>query len=102
MPALYGERLIHFYPLGLMTSDYAVLSYTKDAHGAKYFTGAVSYLGPEARNELDDCLNKRLQAAGYTAVRDFPLGGDSGRAVLKRSALGKNEIPLNREVPQEQ
>ncbi len=83
--ALYGKRLIHFYPLGLESSDYAVLAYKKDARGVKRFVGANSYLGPETVIALDDCMNNRLQSAGYSTVADFPYGdGLQGAAVLKR------------------
>jgi hypothetical protein len=47
--------------------------------------GAVSYRGPDATNALDDCLNKKIIAAGYTTLRQYPAaGGSQGVAVLKR------------------
>ena len=85
MPSLYGRRTIHFYPLGLNSADYAILPYTRDSFGNMRLYGAVSYRGPEATNALDGCLNKRIIAAGYTTVRQYPAGGAAqGIAVLKR------------------
>jgi hypothetical protein len=79
-----------------MSSEYAVLPYTRDSSGAMRFFGSISYLGPEAVNLLDGCLNARLSAAGYSAERDFPAAnGSQGIAVLKRAG-SVNPISLRK------
>jgi len=85
MPALYiPTRRIHFYPLGLGSVEYAVLPCSRAPSGEWRYFGAVSYLGREAEQALNECLTARLSQC-YRMVGLFPDGGGSQEvAILKR------------------
>ena len=86
VPALYGDRWIHYYPIGLEASKYAVLRYDQSSDGKLRFAGAVSYLGPAEESKVNECLSERIRAAGYEVEKLYPYGGSgpTGVAVLKR------------------
>ncbi len=86
VPALYGDRWIHYYPIGLEASEYAVLRYDQSPDGRLRFGGAVSYLGPAEETKVNDCLSDRVRGAGYAVAKLYPYGGSgsTGIAVLKR------------------
>jgi len=85
MPALYiPTRRIHFYPLGLGSVEYAVLPCSRAPSGEWRYSGAVSYLGREAEQALNECLTARLSQC-YRMVGRFPDGSGSQEiAILKR------------------
>jgi hypothetical protein len=86
MPALQGHgRRLNFYPLALDAADYAVLRYTSAYDGTRRYRGAVSYLGREAEEAIDDCLAARL-AGQYQLVADIPIPG-LPTAILRRRQL---------------
>jgi hypothetical protein len=89
VPPLYGGRRIHYYPIGLAASQYAVLRYEKSPDGRLRFGGAVSYLGAAEERSLNDCLTERVRDAGYAVANLYPnAGASSGVAVLKREDSG--------------
>ena len=90
-PSLYTKREIHYYPLAIDTADYAILGleWNPDS-GTLLYRGAVSYLGPQAQRELDQCLNTRLAKAGYDLNNPILIGLNT--AILKRYD-NRAEIP---------
>lgn len=81
MPALYRDRTISFYPLGLDNSDYAVLSMASQSDGSFYYAGVVNYIAGESE-KADICLTQRLRIAGYNVDRPKLIVGNV--AVLER------------------
>ena len=79
--ALYLNRTIYYYPIGIDTADYAVLNRVNKTDGTFYYAGAVSYLVGEAP-KADICLNERLIKAGYNLKQPRLLVGSM--AVLER------------------
>ncbi len=81
MPALYRDRTIYYYPIGIDVADYVVLTRANQVDGSFYYTGAASYL-PGETQKVDFCLNDRLKKAGYNLEKPrFLLGS---MAVLER------------------
>lgn len=85
MPILFQNRNIQFYPLGMDSADYAVLSMTTEADGTPYlFGGFRSYRGPADQKLADAVLLARLRKDGYDV--DHPLVfTETGYVVLKHS-----------------
>lgn len=89
VPVLYDKALprhIHFYPLGLDAVEYLALPYTTLPDGQLQFSGAVSYVGPEAQKKIDRCMNERALRLGFrpTATVPFSPGAKFGIAILHR------------------
>jgi len=80
MPILEHNRSLYYYPLGLDVADYAVLRFQMK-NGSYYYTGAISYLGADAQNAIDQCMNLRLREVGFNVDDPLILGGT---AILKR------------------
>jgi hypothetical protein len=78
-PALYTEPGLYYYPIGIDTADYAVVSIEKDPTGKTYYGGAVSYTGEE--QTLNECLTQRLKRDGYDVDNPLTVGP---YAILKR------------------
>ncbi len=87
MPALYKNRTVHYYPIGLDVADYAVLQAQAEPAGHITYIGAVSYLGEGERRKLDLCLNARMRKAGYDLDHPVIVGNI---AVIHRIASGKS------------
>lgn len=86
MPALLGKgRVLHYYPLGIGSDDYLLVSYAKDDKGELKFSGATSYMGLQNLAALDACLNVRI-AKDYQLEKTVSPGADTGygAAILKR------------------
>jgi hypothetical protein len=86
MPSLLGKgRTLHYYPLGIGSVDYVILSFVRDDKGELKFSGAISYLGAENRDALDACLNKRI-ANEYKLERTVSPDAVTsyGAAIFKR------------------
>lgn len=79
--ALYPGRNWFYYPIGIDTADYAVLTLEKAADGSPYFGGAEAWRGDAV--QLDQCLTLRLARDGYN-VRDPQIIGSV--AILHRSS----------------
>jgi hypothetical protein len=79
--ALYPGREWYFYPLGIDTADYAVVTIEKDTGDVRYFGGAESYTGQE--RELNVCLTQRLARDGYNVDNPRIIGSV---AILRRTA----------------
>ena len=79
MPALYGAgHTLHYYPLGIGSSDYVITEYVENDNGVPTFFGAYSYLGKENKDRLDACLNLRI-------AHDYELlNMNNGLAIFKR------------------
>jgi hypothetical protein len=63
MPALYENRTLFFYPIGIEQADYVVLERVENSDSSYYYAGAISYIGK--KNEIDGCLNQRLIRSGF-------------------------------------
>lgn len=86
MPALSGkDRILHYYPLGIGSVDYVVLSFTRDDKGELSLFGATSYLGADNRAALDTCLNARI-AKEFKLEKTISPGAATGygAAIFKR------------------
>jgi len=81
VPTLYRDRTIYYYPVGIDTADYAVLSRVSQPDGSFYYAGAVSYIGESQKADI--CLTKRLKDKGYDVDRPRLLIGNM--AVLQRT-----------------
>ena len=86
VPSLYLGRTIYFYPIGIDSADYAVLTKVAQPDGSFYYAGAVSYITGEAP-KVDMCLTERLKKDGYNVNQPRLLVGNI--AVLER--LGKQK-----------
>jgi hypothetical protein len=76
MPALVlHDRLVHYYPLGIKESDYAVTYYADQPDGTRRATGAFSYISPEVAAQQDECLTRRLAGEGYDMAHPQIVGG---------------------------
>ncbi|TKB26124.1 hypothetical protein FCL47_10305 [Desulfopila sp. IMCC35006] len=63
--ALYGNRTLYYFPIGLSKSDFVVLpNYTEQDNGPKFHT-AVTYQGKEAQRFIDMCMEKRMRDHGF-------------------------------------
>lgn len=82
MPSLFNNH-ISYYPMGIDTSDYAILTKTTQLDGSFYYAGAISYIAGEGP-KIDRCLTKRLRKAGYNVDTPILLTGDI--AILKRDS----------------
>jgi hypothetical protein len=80
MPALYRDRTIYFYPIGIDTADYAFVTLRTEEGEKPYYAGAISYQGQA--KQLDKCLNARLLKAGYDL--DHPYRQFDNAVILKR------------------
>ena len=80
MPILENNRSVYYYPLGIDVADYVLIKYKKVSGNYNYL-GAISYLGTESQEKLNQCMNKRLRNDGYD-VENPMIFGDS--AVLRR------------------
>lgn len=66
MPALYKDRELFYYPIGIDTANYAVLNYAHDKHANLYYKGVISYkISTEEKDEIDRILTKKLKLNGY-------------------------------------
>lgn len=63
MPALYENRTLFYYPIGIDQADYVVLEKTEHSIAGNYYSGAISYIGKKI--EIDRCLNQRLIRSGF-------------------------------------
>lgn len=63
MPALYKDRTLFYYPIGIEQADYVVLERQEDSRYDNFYAGAISYIGKKF--EIDRCLNQRLIASGF-------------------------------------
>lgn len=88
MPSLVNkERVLHYYPIGLASAEYAVLSYTKTPNSDLSFGNAYTYFQqPNSFEKLNSCLNVRLKEEGYYVEKTIQLSADnsSGIAILRR------------------
>lgn len=85
MPALYKNRNIYLFPVGLDVVNYAVLPCRREGDAIRY-SGTVSYTGAENIAKLDKCLVDRMKTTGF----DFnaPIFIDKyGIAVLRRNRV---------------
>lgn len=80
VPTLYLNRTIYYYPVGIDTADYAVLSRVSLPDGSFYYAGAVSYIGESQKADI--CLTERLRKAGFNVDQPKLLVGNM--AVLER------------------
>jgi len=79
MPALYRNRIVYLYPVGIDAADYAFLRRSQGVRGEVLYEGAVSYVGQG--QAADECLTERLRRGGFNV--DSPeMFGDM--ALLKR------------------
>jgi hypothetical protein len=81
MPILYLSRTIYYYPVGIDSADYAVLTRVSQPDGSFYYAGAVSYIGESQK--IDICLTERLRKAGFNVDQPKLLLGNT--VVLQRS-----------------
>ena len=81
--ALYPGRHWFYYPIAIDSADYAVVEYATAADGSIYYSGANSFLGPEATLQLNQCLTQRLARDGYNVESPQLIGPTL--AVLHRS-----------------
>jgi len=65
IPYLYKHRKVHYFPAGLDTSDYAVLTIEGKKDSQFIYGGAWSYVGTEHQKSLNDCLIDRMKREGY-------------------------------------
>ncbi|MBF0293347.1 MAG: hypothetical protein HQK86_14455 [Nitrospinae bacterium] len=76
MPSLILNHEVHYYPIAIESADYALITATPLEAGGFNYGGEVLYRGADQKKILNECLNKRLKAAGYNV--DAPkkmLGG---------------------------
>ncbi len=86
MPVLYRDRGISMYPTGMDSADYLVIGGTAQNGVITSTTGAISYLGQAAVDELNSCLSRRATREGFALFRAIPA---IGVLVLKRVESGK-------------
>jgi hypothetical protein len=61
MPSLLGKgRTLHYYPLGIGSVDYIILSFVNNNNDEPKYFGAFSYLDADNKEALDSCLNQRI------------------------------------------
>ncbi len=80
VPTLYRDRTIYYYPVGIDTADYAVLSKVSQPDGSFYYAGAVNYIGESQK--ADVCLTERLRKVGFNVDQPKLLIGNM--TVLER------------------
>lgn len=76
MPSLILDHEVHYYPIAIESADYALIVATPLEGGGFNYGGEISYRDAEQKRILNECLNRRLKAAGYNV--DTPnkmLGG---------------------------
>lgn len=81
-PTLYLNRTIYYYPVGIDTADYAVLSKVSQPDGSFYYAGAVNYKSIEDSQKVNICLTERLRKVGFNVDQPKLLIGNM--AVLER------------------
>jgi hypothetical protein len=82
-PILYENRHLHLFPVGLNSSDYAVLV-IKGKNGSSYeLGGMVSYIGQQTADEADVCLIDRMKKDGYD-FNNMTVNESAGVAIIKR------------------
>jgi hypothetical protein len=81
IPILYIDKTIFYYPIGIDTADYAVVSKFSRPDGTFYSGGAVSFI-PGESEKIDKCLIQRLRTAGYDV--DNPKFVIGASVILKR------------------
>jgi hypothetical protein len=80
MPFAYQNLDLHIYPLNLDKADFLVLHYKLDK--SKYsYSGYFGYLGQEHNNQVDACLETRLEKSFDTKN---PIILNQSLAILKR------------------
>jgi hypothetical protein len=82
MPSLEEGRTLYYYPVGLDSADYAVLTRVERPDGTSYIAGAISYRGESA--QADACLTDQLRKQGYDV--DKPKATIGPIVVLSRTA----------------
>jgi hypothetical protein len=83
MPILYKNRTLNYFPIGIDTADYAVLT-IQGVDGTNYkFGGAFSYLGPEIQLDINKYLIERMKTVGYDFEHPTIISS-VGIAVIKR------------------
>lgn len=67
--ALYKNRQLHYYPLGLEDADLVVIRIANPTTSPPTYFGAVSYLGKDELKRMDEYLVRRMETIGYD-IRD--------------------------------
>jgi hypothetical protein len=70
MPALYRSRLLSFYPMGIDSAEYLVISGLSKDGVITETLGAVTYLPGANAKELNACLHERVKRQGFVLVKD--------------------------------
>lgn len=95
MPTLILNHVVHYYPIAIESADYALLVATpKDGGGFRY-GGEISYFGPEQKRILNECLNRRLKAAGYNIDTPRELRGGYYLLTRKVGSIPPQPLPHN-------
>lgn len=80
MSTLFQDRTIYYYPIGIDSADYAVLSRVNQPDGSFYYAGAVNYLGESQKADI--CLTERLKKIGFNV--DHPQLLFANMVILER------------------
>ena len=64
-PALYPDRVVFNFPIGLGVADYLVLSNKNNPNEPVQFYTAESFLGVKEKELIDACLNAKIANLGY-------------------------------------
>lgn len=94
MPTLILNHEVHYYPIAIESTDYALIGATPKEGGGFLYEGEINYNGPEQRRILNECLNRRLKAAGYNV--DDPKKLIGGYYLLTRKG---DTIPVQPLAP---
>jgi len=84
LPILYKNRTLNLYPVGIDNSDYAVLSMQYKTKTEIEYGGAVSYLGIDNQNKINQILIERLKKNNYD-FKDIKHIPEMGLAIVRRN-----------------
>lgn len=83
MPYLYKNRVLYLFPVGLDSSDYAVLPIIGKNGSENIYGGFFSYIGPEHTTSVNKCLIDRMKNEGYD-FENSTIIEPAGVAIIKR------------------
>ena len=92
MPTLILDHEVHYYPIAIESADYALLVATPKEEGGFRYGGEINYHDQEQKRILNECLNRRLKAAGYNI--DTPRELRGGYYLLTRKVGSIPSQPL--------
>lgn len=100
MPSLYQGHFLRLYPIGIDTSQYAILRFGHNNNMDEIYRGAATHHGAEKEDILDTCLTRRLEKIGYDLehpliINNFAILERKGKDVENKEATFSDELLLN-------